>query len=198
MATDYGKIVEDLLAFYDFRDKTIVAVGAGGGQLIEYGRPARKVIAVDNDAPALDKLRENLKAAGLEDKFTRVLCDFNRAATTGDAVLFEFCLHELPDPAAALRHAKDLAPDVVIFDHGPGSDWAFFASEEDKVRISWRAVEGFPIRKRQSFRAIHAFKTYEELFLKVKSQGETSLRRIEKFRNDTDIAIPLIYEMALI
>ncbi|MCJ7587638.1 MAG: hypothetical protein MUQ00_07040 [Candidatus Aminicenantes bacterium] len=128
MATDYGKIVEDLLAFYDFRDKTVVAVGAGGGQLIEYGRPARKVIAVDNDALALGKLREKLKAAALEDKFTPVLCDFNRAAMTGDAVLFEFCLHELPDAAAALRHAKYLAPDVVIFDHGPGSDWAFFTS----------------------------------------------------------------------
>ncbi|MCJ7587639.1 MAG: hypothetical protein MUQ00_07045 [Candidatus Aminicenantes bacterium] len=64
--------------------------------------------------------------------------------------------------------------------------------------MSWRAVEDYPIRKRQSFRAIHAFKTYEELFLKVKSQGDTSLRRIEKFKNDTDIAIPLIYEMALI
>ena len=154
MATDYGKIVEDLLAFYDFRDKTVVAVGAGGGQLIEYGRPARKVIAVDSDPGALEKLRENLRAAGLESKFDPVLCDFNRAEMTGDAVL--------------------------------------------KVRMSWRAVEDYPIRKRQSFRAIHAFKSYEELFLKVKSQGETSLRRIEKFRNETDISIPMIYEMALI
>jgi len=198
MATDYKKIVEDLLAFYDFRDKTVVAVGAGGGQLIEYGRPARKVIAVDNDAPALEKLRENLKAAGLESKFDPVLCDFNRAALTGDAVLFEFCLHELPDPSAALRHAKELAPDVVIFDHGPGSDWAFFTAEENKVLMSWRAVEGHPIRERRFFRAIQAFKTYEELYLKVKGQGETSLGRIEKFRDKIDIAIPMIYEMALI
>jgi len=53
---------------------------------------AGKVIAVDNDPSAMEKLRENLKLSGLEDKFTTVLEDFDRTALRGDAVLFALCL----------------------------------------------------------------------------------------------------------
>jgi hypothetical protein len=34
MATDLNLIITNLLAFYDFTNKTIVSVGAGGGQRI--------------------------------------------------------------------------------------------------------------------------------------------------------------------
>jgi len=53
MATDIKKVIEDLLGFYDFDDKVVISVGAGGGQLIEYGRKAKRVIALDNDAEAI-------------------------------------------------------------------------------------------------------------------------------------------------
>jgi predicted RNA methylase len=86
-------MVADLLGFYDLRDKTVLSVGAGGGQLIEYGRAAGKVLALDSDAQALEKLRENLRAAGLEDKFVPVLGDFFEVDLRADTVLFEFGLH---------------------------------------------------------------------------------------------------------
>jgi hypothetical protein len=53
MATDINTIIANLMAFYDFRDKTVISVGAGGGQLIEYGRTAGKIIAVENDPGAM-------------------------------------------------------------------------------------------------------------------------------------------------
>ena len=134
MAADYGKMVADLLAFYDFEDKLILTVGAGGGQLIEYGRTARKVLALDNDAAALDKLRENLRISGLEDKFEPVLGDFLSVELKADVVLFEFSLHEMADPGAALERARRLAPAVVVFDHGPGSLWSYVASEGGQGR----------------------------------------------------------------
>ena len=40
MATDITQVSANLLSFYDFRDKVVVSVGAGGGQLIEYARSA--------------------------------------------------------------------------------------------------------------------------------------------------------------
>jgi len=35
VATDIGQIVANLLAFYDVANKTVIVVGAGGGQLIQ-------------------------------------------------------------------------------------------------------------------------------------------------------------------
>jgi len=198
MATDYRKLVADLLAFYDFTDKTVIAVGAGGGQLVEYGRAAGKVLAVDNSAPALDKLRESLKAAGLEDKFTPVLGDFFGVDLRADAVLFEFCLHELPDPAAAVERARRMAPAVIVFDHWPGSEWSYLAAEEKKVAAAWAALVRFPVKKKQMHEAVQSFKDYEELYEKVKGQGETSLARIAAFKEIRDIRIPMPYGLALI
>jgi hypothetical protein len=62
-------------------------------------------LALDNDATAIQKIRENLKKVGLEDKFTPILGDFYEAYLNDDAVLFEFCIHEMSDPKAAVRCA---------------------------------------------------------------------------------------------
>lgn len=198
MAADYKKMVADLLAFYDFRDKLILTVGAGGGQLIEYGRTARKVLALDSDAAALDKLRENLGIAGLEDRFEPVLGDFFAVELKADVVLFEFSLHEMADPAAAVERARDAAPEVVVFDHGPGSEWAFYTAEEVKVVRSWAALGRAPVKKIRMYEGTQIFPGYEELYQKVKGQGEISLARIEKYRGRTGIRIPFSYGLALI
>lgn len=198
VAADYKKMVADLLAFYDFKDKLILTVGAGGGQLIEYGRTARKVLALDNDAQALERLRENLRIAGLEDKFEPVLGDFFTIALEADVILFEFSLHEMADPGAALERARRLAPAVVVFDHGPGSLWSYIAAEEDKVVAAWAAVCRFPVKKTGMYEGVQAFPGYEELFQKVKGQGEISLARIERYRGQAGIRIPFTYGLASI
>ena len=105
MATDIKRLINNLLEFYDFENKAILSVGAGGGQLIEYGRHAKHVTAIDNDKAALDKLKQNLIASGLDDKFTLVHSDFYAADFKADLLLFEFCLHEMEDPEAAIRRA---------------------------------------------------------------------------------------------
>jgi ubiquinone/menaquinone biosynthesis C-methylase UbiE len=198
MATDYQKLIANLLAFYDFTDKTVIAVGAGGGLLVEYYRAAGKVLAVDNSAPALEKLRESLKAAGLEDKFTPVLGDFYNVELRADVVLFEFSLHEIPDPGAAVGRARRMAPAVVIFDHWPGSEWSYLAAEETKVAAAWAALVRFPVKKKQMHEAVQFFKDYEELYQKVKDQGPTSLARIAEFKELRDIQVPMPYGLALI
>jgi hypothetical protein len=198
MATDYENLIAELLAFYDFTAKTVIAVGAGGGQLIAYGRAAGKVLALDNDVQALEKLRQSLKAAGLEDRFTPILGDFYKISLKADAVLFEFSLHEMPDPGVAVERARGMAPDVVIFDHWPASAWSYFAAEEKKVAASWASLVGSPVKKRQRHEAVQFFKDYEELYQKVKGQGETSLARIAEYKGKTDIQIPMSYGLALI
>jgi hypothetical protein len=198
MAADYKKMVADLLAFYDFAGKTVLAVGAGGGQLIEYGRVARKVLALDSDGPALAKLRENLKAAKLEDKFEPLLGDFFEVGLTADVVLFEFSLHEMADPGAAIERARGAAPDVVVFDHGPGSLWSYLAAEEGKVVAAWAAVCRHPVRKTRIYEGEQVFGAFEDLFQKVKGQGETSLARIERYRGQAGIRIPFTYGLALV
>jgi len=198
MATDVQKIIQNLLAVYDSSGRTIIVVGGGGGQFIEYGRRAAQILALDSDAEAIRLLRENLKKAGLEDRFTPILGDVFESGLKGDAVLFEFCLHEMSDPKAAIRHAQTMAPDIIIIDHWPGSEWSYYTAEAEKVRVSWEALESFPLKKKQSYGAVHVFNDYDDLYLKLKVQGELSLARIEKFRSKKNIAIPITYGIALI
>ncbi len=198
MPADYRRMVADLLAFYNFAGKTVLDVGGGGGQLSEFGRAAGRVLALDVDPAALDKLRENLRKAGLEDRFELVQGDFFRTDLRVDVVLFEFCLHEMTDPAAAVEKARTLAPDVVVFDHWPGSPWSFIGAEEDKVAASWLSLSRFQVKKTRSFETHQVFQDYEQLYERLKDQSETTLTRIARYRGQTGIRIPMPYGLALI
>jgi hypothetical protein len=198
MATDVRKIIQSLVAVYDPSGRTIIVVGGGGGQFIEYGRRAAQILSLDSDAEAIRLLRENLKKAGLEDRFTPILGDFYESQLKGDAVLFEFCLHEMSDPKTAIQHAQTMAPDIVVIDHWPDSEWSYYTAETEKVKASWEALESFPLKNKQSYQLVHLFNDYDELYLKLKDQGELSLSRIQKFRSESNIAIPFTYGIAVI
>jgi predicted RNA methylase len=196
MATDIQAVIAHLTGFYSFAGKEIISVGAGGGQLIEYGRGARRVLAVDCDPQALEALKKRLREAGLETVFEPRLADFLELEEKAEAVLFEFSLHEMPDPEKALRHARNLAADVVVIDHFPGSRWAYLVSEEAKVENSWEAVRRFPLRAEKKVETVQRFRDHDELYQKVKGQGETSIRRIEAFRSSRDFTVPMSYGLA--
>jgi tRNA G37 N-methylase Trm5 len=198
VAVDIKALIAELTSFYDFRDKTVVSVGAGGGQMVEFARAAKMVIAVDRDPVALEKLRESLAAARLEDIVSPVLSDFEGITARADVVLFEFSLHEMDDPESALKHAATLAPDVVIFDHWPGSEWSYYAGEEAKVAAAWTAISRFVPQKKERRETTQVFEKYEDLFQKLKVMGETSLSRIKKYEGRRDIRIPMLYGLALI
>ena len=198
MATDVALVVRNLLDFYPFAGKTVVSVGAGGGQLVEYGREARKVLAVDQDAVALQRLAAGVRAQGLANCFELIHADFFAATARGDVVLFEFSLHEMPDPARALAHAKTLAADVVVLDHAPGSDWAVQTVEEEKVRASAEAMRRFGVRSERIVSAEQRFADHAELLAKVSSQGPLAVERSERFRGATDIVISFGYGIALL
>jgi hypothetical protein len=197
MATDHQAILDNLLHFYPFGAKVVLAVGAGGGQLAGYGRAARSVIAVDNDATALASLRDRIATLGLEERFVLLKADFAEVEEHADVVLFEFALHEIADPGVALAHAAGLAPDVVIIDHAPGSPWAHVVDETEKVAAAWEAIEARGARRTQRYDAVQRFATYEELFEKVKGQGAEAIRRIERWRGCSEITIPMAYATAL-
>jgi hypothetical protein len=200
MAADYALMIRNLLVFYDFKDKTLICIGSGGGQLIGYSHAPKKIIAIDQDAGALEHLRIAAEKNDLADKFEFVNGDFLTMdlPVLGDVVLFEFCLHEMTDAALALTRAGKLADDVVIFDHGLKSHWAYYVVEEEKVRVSWQAVERFKVSRHRDYTAEQMFKDYDELLSKVKPQGEIAIQRIEKFKGKMNITIPFTYELALI
>lgn len=196
MATDFALILENLLQFYVFDNKVMLCVGAGGGQLAGYGRVARKVIAVDRDGAALAALAERIRADGIEDNFVLVQEDFMAVTERADVVLFEFALHEMPDPGAALAHAANLAPDIVIIDHAPGSQWAHVVDEAEKIATSWTAVAVRGARRTEDYDTVQRFASYGELLQKIKSQGAEAIRRIERWHQCTDITIPMAYRAA--
>lgn len=198
MATDINKIIRNLLEFYDFNNQTVITVGAGGGQLIEYGRVSKEVLAIDCDKESLQKLKDNLLIAGLDDKFTLIHSDFYLASLKGDVVLFEFCFHEMEDPEAALNHALTMAPHVILLDHWPDSEWAYLGGEEENIAKSWAALKLFPLLKVQKFDTFQIFNDYEEIYQKMKGQGENSIKRIENFKGKENFTIPMSYGIALL
>jgi len=198
VATDTSEIVRNLSAFYDFRGKTIVSVGAGGGQLVEYARPADRVIAVDKDPAAIAKLSQRLAACGMADRFRLLTADFLSVQVRGDVVLLEFCLHQMADPERALEHARSLASDVLVIDHAPGSCWEWYAAEDDKVEAGWKAVSARSPRRRQSVEAFQRFEDFSELESRLVLQGPLSRERIEPLRGQTSIRILMPYWIALL
>jgi hypothetical protein len=198
VATDLPAIVERLLAFHDLADLTIVSVGAGGGQLVEYARPARHVIAVDPDGPACDRLSARLAALDLADRFTLLRDDFLAVRPRGDLVLFEFSLHAMRDPERALAHASRLAPATIVMDHAPGSQWMWCAAEEPGVAAAWTAVARRPVRRSLDVPAVQRFSDFAELETRLVEQPPPSRERIVPFEGRADISIDMPYRLALI
>ena len=198
MAVDIQQIIDNLSGFFNLDHKTIISVGAGGGQFIEYGRSAIRVFAIDNDETALEMLKDKLAKSGLTHKFTLVHSDFYLTHQKGDVVIFELSLHELSDPALAVQHALTLAPSILILDHWVSSEWVYFIDEEEKVNRSWTALQAFDFIKFQQYDTFEFFDDYEELYQKIKGQGKTAISRIEQFRDKRQFTIPLSYAIALI
>lgn len=198
MATNVQAILANLLTFYDFSSKDVIAVGAGGGQLAGYGALARSVVAIDPDTAALAALAKRAEALALTSRFTYCAEEFEDTNCTGDVALFEFSLHEMKDPARALTHASSVAREVVVLDHAPGSPWAFHTDEVEKVTSSWQVIDRRGLRRMCKFDAAQTFADHEELVAKVACQGEEALKRAERFRGQRDVRVPMPYVIALL
>jgi SAM-dependent methyltransferase len=198
LATDTREIALSLSAFYDFAGATVVDVGAGGGQLVEYARAARRVIAVDRDPAALDRLAARLRDCGMTDKFELVARDLLDVDTRGDVVLFEFCLHQMAEPGRALAHGRALGDQVVVIDHAPGSRWSWYAAEDRQVGAAWDAVGRWSIRQERDLLAWQRFRDFGELEARLAACRPESRERIEPLRGELDISIPMPYRLALL
>jgi hypothetical protein len=171
LTADYGQLSENLRRFYDFTDKVVLFVGAGGRQLFDPSIRTRKLIAIDRDVESLRELKSNIALKGMRDSVEVVDSNFEEVTLCGDVVYFEFCLHEMEDPKKALFHARTLAQDIIVFDHLPGSDWVFHAAEEDKVRRSAEVMERFGVRRRETFCTEQRFRDHAELLVKWLGRG---------------------------
>jgi hypothetical protein len=198
LSIKYKQFSLDLQRFYDFTNKTVLFVGAGGRQLLDPAIQTKKLIAIDQDIEALKQLQTDIASRSLPDSVEVMASRFEDVALSGDVVYFEFCLHEMMDPYQVLLHARSLAPDILVFDHSPGSDWSFYAAEDDKVRHSSEALDRFGVRKRKTFCTEQRFRHHAELQAKLAGQGAVATERARRFAGATDIVIPMNYQLALL
>ncbi len=197
MAADIDAIIRSIDSCYDFTGKSVIHVGAGGGQFVGYAARTRAVLAVDTDAAALERLQAALREKGLADRFTAVHGDIVTLTARADVVFFEFCLHEIPDQRAALRQARTLAPEILVADHAPGSAWAALMGEDGMVQRGWAAAEELGLAVDRTFPGAQRFHEYGELRDKIGGLGEAVMRRIEEFRERRDFTIDMPYRVAL-
>jgi ubiquinone/menaquinone biosynthesis C-methylase UbiE len=198
MAADYQQMAKNIREFYSFSGKKVVAVGAGNGPLTDLVLESRELIVIDKDPAAIRQWEAKIDAERLQERVAVIHADFCETSPRGDVVYFEFCLHEMNDPGQALRHALTLAPEVLVFDHLPDSEWAFHAAEEDKVRRSTDTLATFACTRHSEFRTEQRFPEYRQLVEKVSPQGELALQRAERYSGAADIAIPMTYGLTLL
>jgi SAM-dependent methyltransferase len=198
MATDIANLIANLTAFYDFGNKSVVHVGAGGGQFIGYASHARHVVAVDPDAASLGPLRAAIERLGLGDRVSVRQARFESLTDPADVVFFEFCLHEMDDPEAALRHARTLAPETLVIDHAPESRWAWHTAETEKAARSWAAVERAGVSADRMFVGRQLFADVDALVTRVASLGEPATSRARALGGATGIDIEMVYRVALL
>jgi hypothetical protein len=88
MATDLQAIIHDLESCYDLRGRSLIHVGAGGGQLVGYARNARGVLGVDTDAAAVTQLAARVREAGLADRYRATQAELlARVAVMGEGAV---------------------------------------------------------------------------------------------------------------
>jgi len=102
------------------------------------------------------------------------------------------------DPRAALRHVRTLAPETLIVDPAPGSTWAWYLCEAEKVQRGWAAAEESRLALDKRFEGVQRFHDHAELLAKVQVLGECVIRRIEEFRDRRDFTIDMPYRVALL
>jgi 2-polyprenyl-3-methyl-5-hydroxy-6-metoxy-1,4-benzoquinol methylase len=195
MATDIEAVLRNIESCHDFAGKSVIHVGAGGGQLVGYAARARKVLGVDPDPVAVEQLKQVVRTRGLQDRFSVLRGDVLTVGERADVVFFEFCLHEIVDPLTALRHAQTLAPEVLVVDPTVDSRWAWFLCETEKARRGWAAVERYPLALDRTFLGVQRFRDHAELLAKIEALGECVVRRAEEFRDRTDFSIDMPYRV---
>ncbi|HEX7253585.1 MAG TPA: hypothetical protein VF376_11940, partial [Thermoanaerobaculia bacterium] len=72
------------------------------------------------------------------------------------------------------------------------------AAEEEIVAAAWRAVAGRTVRRQQDYDATQRFADFAELEARLSQQGPESRGRIERYRGQTAISIPMPYRLALL
>ena len=197
LAVDHEDLTGNLRRFYDFTGKTVLFVGEGGRQFLDPSFKTKKLVAIDRNVEALGELKKKIAGRGAQGSLGVLGAEFE-VPLSGDTVYFEFCLHETVDPQKTLAHARALAPDVVVLDHSPGSDWSFYVAEEERVRRSAEAMKRFGIRRRETLHVQQHFKDYVELLAKVAEQGTVAIQRVQRFAGTTNIVIPMNCELALL
>ena len=198
MATDVRALIDNIQSCCDLRDKAVIHVGVGGGELVACTAAARSVLAVDTDADAARRLGVTLREAGLLGRHIVFRGDFRAVRARADVVFLDFCLHAMADPDGALRHARTLAPETVVVDAAPGSRWAWYLGEETQVERAWEAVGRGAVARDDSFMGAEQFHDYHELLARLQSRGEPTLGRIEEFKGRQGIAIQMPYRVVLL
>ena len=115
------------------RGGTVVDIHCGGGRwLIAMARrfPALRLVGVEVEPDSVERARANVAAAGLDARITILQADATDPGPPGTYMLayFQYALHQLADPAAALRAAWSAL--------GPGGrivvlDWSLPSSPEE-------------------------------------------------------------------
>jgi hypothetical protein len=198
MVVDRDELAANLRKFYDFRGKSAVCVGAGGGLLLRPDSGVARVVAIDRDAKALGRFRSEAKTKWAGTPIRFVPRKFESVNPKGDVVYFEFCMHMMKDPRKTLEHARSLAPDIVVIEHLPGSKWVYYWAGEEEVLRCTSVLESFGIRRRKRFTAEQRFKDWKAFAERLAGQGKESRRRVLELKEAREVHMPMNYGLYLL
>jgi ubiquinone/menaquinone biosynthesis C-methylase UbiE len=195
MIVNPKEMINNIDAFIDFSNKTVMIVGAGGGQLMGYAGTANQIIAVDNNKEAIEQLEKRIRNSELINKYKTIMSDFESVNEKVDILVFEFSLHEMENIQKAIEHAKEIAGRVIIFDHVYDSEWVTIVQENNKIETEDKILNSIAVIRQAHFHAMQAFVQYDDLKKKVECQGEGAIKAIRKYLDKEDITIDMEYKL---
>jgi hypothetical protein len=153
MPTEHDRIIANLTSAYDFANKIVIHAGAGGGKLLGYAASCRKVVAVDNDVSALERLEQRVGELALQKIVTVVACDFY------DLERWRRRLVRVLPPRDAIRRPRSIS----------GARWRKTSSSSTicpnpggrGMRTKTRPWRGPGRRSRRGTRAMHSYETVQ-------------------------------------
>ncbi|AJY71379.1 SAM-dependent methyltransferase [Geobacter sulfurreducens] len=209
-----NQYIATIISQCDGSGKEILEIGCGKGRITrDLAKHAKRVVATDPDAAALEKARATITADNVEFMHAPTgMPDF--PAETFDMVIYTLSFHHVPiaDMSSSLRRAASLIREsgaIVIVEPGDGGSFTeakerFGAGSGDErpareaaVR-ALHALEGWIAGETVHFRTLFQFNDAEDFFTSLlpdyRQQPEAFIREVRSFLEQHRTADGIILE----
>jgi hypothetical protein len=106
-------------------------------------------------------------------------------------------LHEIPDTYNALKHAKDIANQVIVVEHASDSEWICLAQEDQNAKKVEEGLKLFKIKRANEYVTGKEFQNIDDLKTQLGYKANDYVPSIfDGYRNKINYIIEMKYRIS--